>query len=96
MQKHGWAAKPFLVDGFPRNEDNKQGWDNILGGITEVKFTLFLECGREILIERINKRAAEAEAAGQEKRNDDNLEVLNKRFDTFIQQSIPIVEGYEK
>lgn len=26
MEKCGWEAKKYLVDGFPRNEDNYQGW----------------------------------------------------------------------
>ena len=26
MESHGWAAKRYLVDGFPRNEENFTGW----------------------------------------------------------------------
>jgi UMP-CMP kinase len=26
MEQAGWEAKTYLVDGFPRNEDNLQGW----------------------------------------------------------------------
>lgn len=29
-------------------------------------------------------------------RNDDNLEILEKRFDTFENETLPIVELYEK
>ena len=40
----------------------------------DMKFVLFLECQEETMIERISKRADEA---GEEnRRNDDNLEVL--------------------
>ncbi len=27
MESNGWAAKQYLVDGFPRNEDNYSGWE---------------------------------------------------------------------
>jgi len=26
MEKHGWAGKRFLIDGFPRNQDNYKSW----------------------------------------------------------------------
>ena len=26
MVKAGWAKKNFLIDGFPRNQDNYDGW----------------------------------------------------------------------
>lgn len=45
-----------------------------------MKFVLYLDCPRESLVERIMARAAEA---GDDKRTDDNMEVLLKRFDTF-------------
>ena len=45
-----------------------------------MKFVLFLECSQEAMIERITKRGEEA---GENKRNDDNLETMMKRFKTF-------------
>ena len=30
MEKNGWEKKRFLVDGFPRNEDNYTTWFSIL------------------------------------------------------------------
>jgi adenylate kinase family enzyme len=45
-----------------------------------MKFVLFLDCSKETMIERIMKRAEEA---GDEKRSDDNMDVLLKRFETF-------------
>ena len=47
---------------------------------TNMKFVLFLDCSEETMIERINKRA---ELSGQNKRNDDNIETLKKRFGVF-------------
>lgn len=38
----------FLIDGFPRNEDNLQGWNSVMGGKADVKFVLFFDCGNEV------------------------------------------------
>lgn len=93
IEKAGGTKKKFLIDGFPRNENNLQGWNDIMGEYCDVKFVLFLECDEQIMIDRINKRAAESGAAV---RNDDNIDVLKKRFKTFREQSMPIVESFEK
>lgn len=93
MEKAGGAKKKFLIDGFPRNEDNLDGWNKTMSDYADIKFVLFLECEEQAMIDRINKRAAES--AGQV-RNDDNIEVLKKRFKTFRDQSMPIVNGFEK
>lgn len=38
----------FLIDGFPRNEDNLQGWNKDMDGKAEVKFVLFFDCSNEV------------------------------------------------
>ena len=38
----------FLIDGFPRNEDNLQGWNKVMEGEADVKFVLFFDCGNEV------------------------------------------------
>lgn len=92
MEKHGWSTKQFLIDGFPRNEDNQQGWEEVMGEHADMKFVLFLDCTEEAMISRIQARSA---AAGELARNDDNIEVLQKRFTVFKEQSVPIVQLYE-
>ena len=47
MQNNGWAAKKFLIDGFPRNEENKDGWKKIMDEHVDMKFVLFLDCTEE-------------------------------------------------
>lgn len=42
------SVKKFLVDGFPRNEDNLQGWNNRMTGIVDVKCVLFFDCPEEV------------------------------------------------
>ena len=53
MEKAGWASKKFFVDGFPRNQDNYDGWQEVMGEITDVKFVLFLECAEKTMIDRV-------------------------------------------
>jgi UMP-CMP kinase len=64
-----------------------------MGEHADMKFVLFLECSEQIMIDRIQQRASES---GDAKREDDNIEVLQKRFNTFREQSMPIVELYEE
>lgn len=92
MKKHGWAGKKFLIDGFPRNQDNQNGWVTVMGDDVDMKFVLFFEASEEVMLDRILKRG---EAAGDEKRNDDNVESSKKRFKTFQESTMPIVEMYE-
>ena len=41
-------TKKFLIDGFPRNEDNLSGWNKQMGEKTDFKFVLFFECGEQV------------------------------------------------
>lgn len=42
------AVKKFLIDGFPRNEDNLQGWREKMDGVVDVKCVLFFDCSEEV------------------------------------------------
>lgn len=88
MEKQGWEKKRFLIDGFPRNQDNYDGWDRVCGAIVEVPFILFLDADEDTMIGRILERS---KTSG---RNDDNIESLRKRFATFRTETMPIVEFY--
>ena len=93
MQNQGWSSKKFLIDGFPRSQENKDGWDKLMGPFVDMRFVLFLECDEDKLIDRINARSA---ASGTAKREDDNIEVLRKRFHVYRDQSMPIVDFYSQ
>lgn len=81
----------FLIDGFPRNQDNLDGWDRNMTGKVDLLFVLFFDCAAEICIQRCLKRGAEGSG-----RIDDNMEVLEKRIQTFVNDSMPIIKHYEK
>ncbi|XP_019733381.1 UMP-CMP kinase isoform X1 [Hippocampus comes] len=80
----------FLIDGFPRNEDNLQGWNKVMDGKADVKFVLFFDCSNEVCIKRCLERG---KSSG---RTDDNRESLEKRIQTYLQSTRPIIELYEK
>ena len=90
MEKAGWAAKRYLIDGFPRGQETIDGWNKIMGDSVNVPFALFFDANEDTMIERILERA---KTSG---RSDDNLESLKKRFATYNQESVPIVEFFEK
>jgi len=80
----------FLIDGFPRNEDNNAGWEEVMGDFAEVKFVMFFDCPEEVMEKRLLKRG---ETSG---RIDDNIESIKKRFRTFLEDTLPIIQKYEK
>eukprot|EP00568_Trieres_chinensis_P006956 CAMPEP_0183302690 /NCGR_PEP_ID=MMETSP0160_2-20130417/8380_1 /TAXON_ID=2839 ORGANISM="Odontella Sinensis, Strain Grunow 1884" /NCGR_SAMPLE_ID=MMETSP0160_2 /ASSEMBLY_ACC=CAM_ASM_000250 /LENGTH=250 /DNA_ID=CAMNT_0025465493 /DNA_START=22 /DNA_END=774 /DNA_ORIENTATION=- len=82
--------KKFLIDGFPRSEGNVKAWDEAFAdGSAVVKKVLFLDCPEDIMTGRLLERG---KSSG---RNDDNLDVIRKRFETFRKESMPVVERYE-
>jgi len=72
MEKSG--ATRFLVDGFPRNQDNLQGWQDTMSELADVEFVLFYDTDDETRLGRLLKRA---ETSG---RSDDKKDVILKRF----------------
>jgi UMP-CMP kinase len=54
------------------------------------KFTLFFDCPEDTMQERLLDRG---KTSG---RSDDNLESIKKRFKTFVETSMPVVDKYEK
>jgi UMP-CMP kinase len=82
------GTRKFLIDGFPRNQDNVTVWERNMPS-HKVLSVLFFECPEEVLVGRLLERS---KTSG---RNDDNLDTIRKRFQTFQGESYPIVEVYE-
>jgi UMP-CMP kinase len=79
----------FLVDGFPRNFDNVQGWENCMSEVCDVEGVMFIDCPEKELERRLLSRG---ESSG---RSDDNIETARKRFATFKEATMPVVAYYE-
>ncbi|XP_030036281.2 UMP-CMP kinase-like [Manduca sexta] len=89
MQKSGKSR--FLIDGFPRNKDNLDGWERVMSDKTKLLFVLFFECSRDLCTERCLGRGAAGSG-----RSDDNLESLQKRFNTYLNDTMPIIQHYDQ
>jgi len=80
----------FLIDGFPRSEGNATAWKDVVGSDAVVEFVLFYECPEDILTSRLLERGKTSV------RSDDSIDVIRKRFETYHQESMPIIKMYEK
>lgn len=87
-RKHGQFK--FLIDGFPRNQDNLKGWNDVAENSTHLHFCLFFECPEEIMEQRILERGKTSGRA------DDDVEVIKKRFRTFVDSTMPVVEQFRR
>ncbi|XP_058104192.1 UMP-CMP kinase 4-like [Magnolia sinica] len=74
----------FLIDGFPRNEENRAAFENVTKIIPE--FVLFFDCSEEEMERRLLNR--------NQGRVDDNIETIRKRFKVFIESSLPVIQYY--
>lgn len=80
----------FLIDGFPRNLDNVTGWERVVGASADVLGVLYFEATEQAMEERLLGRGA---TSG---RVDDNIASIKKRFATYVQETKPIIEKYER
>lgn len=85
------GKEKFLIDGFPRNQNNLEGWNKALSNKVELQFVLFFDCPLEICLERCLKRGECGSG-----RSDDNADSLKKRFNTYLNETKPIIDHYAK
>ncbi|XP_065217014.1 UMP-CMP kinase [Planococcus citri] len=81
----------FLIDGFPRNKDNLDGWIREMSDKTDLQFVLFFDCPIEMCVQRCLKRGEAGSG-----RSDDNIESVRKRIVTFNEDTLPIIRYYEE
>jgi len=75
----------FLIDGFPRKMDQAIKFEE---SVCVASLILFLTCPESVLLDRLLERG---KTSGRE---DDNEESIKKRFRTFIDTSMPVVDYY--
>lgn len=80
----------FLIDGFPRNQDNLDGWARQMGHKVDEMFVLYLECPDDVCVNRCLTRGQ------QGNRSDDNETTLRKRLKTYKNDTMPIIERYRQ
>jgi adenylate kinase len=84
--------KNIAFDGFPRNIEQSKMLDKMLGKLgLGLNHAIFLDLPREEAIDRLQKRAKEEGRA-----DDASFETINKRFDEYLEKTLPLIELYTK
>lgn len=78
----------FLIDGFPRNQDNLDGWNKAMSDVAVVRKVLFFNCPDDVCVSRCLERG---KTSG---RTDDNEESLKKRIVTYRESTLPVIRHY--
>lgn len=81
----------ILVDGYPRNYDNYRYLMNKMPNNMKISKIIYLKCNEDVMIERITKRKQ-----SNPDRIDNDIDIIKKRIKTFYEQTIPIIEEFEK
>ncbi|KAJ4830320.1 bifunctional uridylate/adenylate kinase [Turnera subulata] len=76
--------KKFIIDGFPRNEENRVAFENIMK--IEPALVLFFDCPEEELTRRMLNR--------NQGRIDDNIETIPKRLKVYFESTLPVIHHY--
>ena len=86
-------GKNFIFDGFPRNLNQAEKLDEaFLEKKIKIDYVVLLDVGLDILQQRIEKRIKEA--GHENARQDDNINTLTKRVETYKNMTVPLVKYY--
>ncbi len=81
----------LIFDGYPRSLSQATNLNSLLEKSEQkIDLVFFLNVNKEIIIERIEKRKIE------EKRSDDDLDTIVKRYDTYMKTTKPVLDFYSK
>ena len=79
----------LIFDGYPRTIEQAKNLDLFLKETKQqIDFIFFLNVNKETIIKRIEKRKVE------EKRGDDDLDTILKRYDTYLETTSPVLDYY--
>tara|TARA_B100000963_G_scaffold299653_1_gene271762 strand:- start:918 stop:1481 length:564 start_codon:yes stop_codon:yes gene_type:complete len=79
----------LIFDGYPRTLDQAKNLDLWMNDSKQkIDFIFFLNVSKEVIIERIEKRKI------IEKRSDDDLEIILRRYETYIETTRPVLDYY--
>jgi adenylate kinase len=81
----------LIFDGYPRSLSQAKNLDLLLKDSKQViNLIFFLNVNKETIIKRIEKRKV------LEKRSDDSLNIILKRYDTYMETTKPVLDYYSK
>ena len=88
MRAVGWTGGKYLIDGFPRSQDNLDGWNTVLGDSVAVEFCLFFDVSEEVMTARL-QAAKLAEPFYP-------VDAIYQQFVTFRTESLPVIQKFRK
>src|SRR5438874_10355421 len=90
-------AKGFILDGFPRTVPQAEALDELLKKKRmRLDAVIELRVNESALLQRVEARAAETRARGEEVRTDDTPEVLTKRLASYRAMTEPLIHYYSE
>ena len=94
LKKHVFdpnKKEKLIFDGYPRSLSQAKNLDLLLNDSNQkINYIFFLNVNKETIVERIKKRKI------LEKRSDDDLDTILKRYDTYIETTKPVLDYYSK
>ena len=81
----------LIFDGYPRSLSQAKNLDLLLNNSNQkIDFIFFLNVNKDTIIKRIERRKI------LEKRSDDDLNTILKRYDTYMKTTKPVLDFYSK
>ena len=81
----------LIFDGYPRSLSQAENLSTLLRNSNQkIDYIFFLNVNKETIIKRIEKRKM------LEKRSDDNLNTILKRYDTYMETTRPVLNFYSQ
>ena len=81
----------LIFDGYPRSISQAKNLNFLLSDSNQmIDYVFFLNVDKDTIIKRIEKRKI------LEKRSDDDLETILKRYDTYMKTTKPVLDFYSK
>ena len=81
----------LIFDGYPRTVKQAENLDTLLKKSDQkIELIFFLNVNKETIIKRIEKRRI------IEKRSDDDIDTLLKRYETYMETTRPVLDFYAK
>ena len=94
LEKHVFdpiKKNKLIFDGYPRSINQAKNLEILLQRSNQnIDFVFFLNVNKETIIKRIQKRKI------LEKRSDDEIDTLLKRYDTYMETTKPVLDFYSK